>query len=62
MGSTHHLVANVRFREAKSTVGVKSVLGEHSVFLIVKSITRDSKYTTKKIDHSKNDFGLREAQ
>ena len=31
MGPTHHLVTNVRFREAKSTVSVKSVLGLPSV-------------------------------
>ena len=38
MGSTHHLVANVRFREAKSTVSVKSVLEGHSVLFVYKTL------------------------
>lgn len=38
MGATHHLVANVRFREMKSTVSVKSVLGEHSVLFVYKTL------------------------
>ena len=39
MGATHHLVLNVRFRESKSTVKVKSVLkpmGSFSMYVCVK--------------------------
>ena len=38
MGSTHHLVANLRFRKTKSTVSVKSVLGGHSVLFVYKTL------------------------
>ena len=34
MGATHHLVLNVRFRESKSTVKVKSVLEQMGSFSI----------------------------
>ena len=34
MGATHHLVLNVRFRESKSTVKVKSVLKPMGAFSI----------------------------
>ena len=34
MGATHHLVLNVRFRESKSTVKVKSVLEPMGAFSI----------------------------
>ena len=38
MGSTHHLVANLRFRKTKSTVSVKTVLGGHSVLFVYKTL------------------------
>ena len=48
MGSTHHLVTNVRFRKTKSTVSVKSV-SEHATAPRIKSSV-NSVYNSSEID------------
>ena len=48
MGSTHHLVTNVRFRKTKSTVSVKSV-SEHATAPRIKASV-NSVYNSSEID------------
>ena len=53
MGATHHLVLNVRFRESKSTVKVKSVLepmGAFSIYFCIKVMSGHCFWRREKAD------------